>query len=956
MSWRKLNLKDAKINFSKIIPYDDDLSIFKSKKGYYHNNRLTSLKKFTTTEALGYRCYKRKANQNHLIDGELTDYIELNKVTSTGLIPILEISDSYYKSEAWEHVKTSSAPSFFSGVVLDDTLMGPYTAWVGTVFYEIGSHIYISYNSNSGETKYIHTKQTHSPEYNTNYDVYTLEGIPVSSTYIFQNENYLYLCDDMGRFTNLLSEVQKKRKGYYLEEVHFLKLGKKTFSHTYTRCDFSHINTTEYDDNHISVTLDGIQLYKEDSVSEHQYSLTGAKVEIKAQITTDIEFCLPSWDSVNVRDTSVKTDSKTFSSVVRVLEYPTLLDKKQTKYLAFSLGSITGNSLQFSSLMSGVELSYTQPITYAVYTTATQSTNLTLHPETEISKDTSISIPDLRSIGLVSSNYVNDSVFTNNGFVVNYTNRIPVTLGHNYKVIARLDTQGSEFLGSDAVYSYIKQNGVIYKISIGKMFPDVAYDEEVNIIESEFCYIVSGYKIFNTTTYYNAIYNDSKILCSCDDWNGRYRTTSQTESNPILQSNSRVGQLWNSTQSFEYIPASAISDELTDILELPNPTYIFTNPDYTLHEGTTAYIYSQPDTMTDVKYQQVKVTREGFVSDYDETKQFANSENLQLVPSILFISYLKGDVNNLIQIGAEVYKLLVYAYSITTPALVYSMIAESIILDPETQEMVLQGGYYNISGSSDRKLITNPYDTASNTYCCDVTGLKYIGYDSVQGYFYSPATGIIYTFNGANRLNAFLEIDNKIPLSSTDKEGITVCNIPSINLVAIAFTDGVLVIINQQSIFIPVQTINSLLVNREYGLLKINNEYYYFSNNTVVSSIIEEEGEESQQEIELETCKIGLDWVTNITMNKFRFVVYSDEVQSDKKFKVEFTTNQNNQDLKQSIEKVLKVKDFYNGYCQFELTPKYTKGNYFQFKITSELDIVDVYLNTEDATEENVIR
>ncbi|MBQ0003971.1 MAG: hypothetical protein KBT21_10610, partial [Treponema sp.] len=566
---------------------------------------------------------------------------------------------------------------------------------------------------------------------------------------------------------------------------------------------------------------------------------------------------------------------------------------------------------------------------------------------------------------LLVSNYVNDSIFTENGFVVNYANKIPVSLGHNYKIIARLDTQGAQYLGSDSKYSFIKQNGVLYQISIDKMFPDAAYDEEVNIIESDFCKRIGGYKIFNTTTYWNAIYNDDsdKVLCSCDDWNGRFFTTSSTLGNATLKSSSRVGHFWDATLSFDDIPNKAISNELNDFLEIANPTYYWANSQYTLHPGTVAFIYSQDtDIGSAPMIQQYKVTSEGFFRDYSETKIFTHNANYQLVPSILFSEFLNSDIINIIQIGSESYELMKYSYAAATPALVYSEIPISIHIDPTEQRFVIQGSLYYISGSSDNRKILNPYDTSEDTYCCDVTGLRYLGYDSEQGYFYSPATGIIYTFNGANKLNAFLEVDKRIPLESgvigDSKVGIDVTNIPSMNIIAMAFSDGVLIICNGQSIFIDVQGVNIMEAHKEYGLIKINGSYYYFGTNNTIQNLVEDT-KDVAVDFNIKSCKIGRSRLENVTCSKHRICIYSDVLNATNKAELTVTLTGllGRKMFSETLTKTLTQRDLVDNEYQWEFNPKNTKAQYFQTEVSMKnADMLEYWMDINEQTEENLVR
>jgi hypothetical protein len=441
------------------------------------------------------------------------------------------------------------------------------------------------------------------------------------------------------------------------------------------------------------------------------------------------------------------------------------------------------------------------------------------------------------------------------------------------------------------------------------------------------------------------------------------------------------------------------------------------NAQYTTHTDVSAYIYFPDSVLSDTKIQQYRASAGSITASRDPSVIYTHNDDYQLSLPVLFIDYLQSDVVNYVQVNTEVYELLRYSYSAATVALLYTEIAVAINLDEDTEEFVIQGAYYTISGPSSARRIFNPYDT-SGTYCADVTGLQYLGYDSQKAYFYDAATSTILIFTGSNKLIEYLRVDNRIPRKTTS--GIFTLNLPSHNIFALAFSDGVMLMIGEQVVFIDVQNVTKLGGYPEYGIIKINDSYYYSSENANVAALQQASAEvtynptvspsggttfyvdgvdthavtvealttylksasnglhnisrsSAPQTVisvanvfnpagtvaifrnRLQSCKIGLDWLTNFMYRRVRVVFYAESPETDS-VGLSISTIINNKRLNERIEKTVKGVEFLDNYFQLEIAPRNTKGTSIEVGIDTIYDIVAVYVDIADTTEENVVK
>lgn len=948
MAWQEINLENAKINMSKVIPYDSSLSVLDKKQGYYHNNRLSALNEFKTNSAAGYKCYKRKADQSNLVDDELTDYIEINKVNDDGtLTHLMDISDTYYRAESTgEYVADAKAKA---GIVINDTYLGSYKDWQNYNIYILSNDIVLAIPKDESQLC-IYAKLLHTKDAIPSNNFESKDVILAANPYIFNTPEAIFFFDSIGEvnsiFNVVTTSVSQPDKTVSYKGI---ALFKTKFSKTEAEITATRRSTRDNPKYYINCYLDihwndgwgsnSLNLLFAEGRTINNKSTSGNKNKI--EISTAMRF-------YNGFDEKIISDTLTLE-----------LSSTDTIYPSFTVGgsAFTGDfwgrgtlengSLKPSDLMKYNSGDYASIKMY--FGTSYMSAPV---KEFVLWDGSTGTTPQTQKESIFLQETIKDgqkTVDLSNGFVLNHINGIEYSIGHNYKTIARFDVQGSSYLGYDSDYVYVTNANQKYRISLAKMFADTPYNTEVNLIESAYCKRYNGYKIFNTTTYWNTLYNDEKILCSCDDWNGRYMS-SKTDSDNRFLATSRIGHFWDKNSGD--IPAVAISDELPDILEYENCSYEWNNPGYTIHKGVAAFIYKSDSTQTDTMIQRVVITSDGFQQLKDETKIFTHNTNAELIPSILFSDALKSDIYSYVKVGAEIYKLKSYAYMPSTIALVYAEIPEIITLDQTAASFILQGTVYFTGGPKDNRVITDE----ENRVICNITGLKYIGYDTAQAYFFSSATATIYTFTGDNKLSPFLDVDKRTPYTSLTGEGITVCNIPSINLVAMAFNDGVLIILNEQAIFIEIEAINEIFENREFGVLKINGSYFYFGNNYNFKNLIEIDGSESKNKLLIKTSKIGFDRKTNTTMSKQRLCVYSDNLEKGV-VKVTITSRLGNKINTETYTKTIQPKEFIDNEFQWEFNQKFTKANWFTIECELDnLDLLNHYVEMSESTEENLVR
>ena len=946
MAWKQLDLQNATINMSKVVPFDSALSMLDKKQAYYHNNRLTALKKYTTDYAVGYKCYKRQASADNLVDGELTDYIEINKVTESGsVVHMLDVADTYYKAE--EITGMSDAETALEGthLILNGIDVGLREDYVGYIFIDLPDKCFLVQTTDNTVEVWTYTTNYNNKVTIANAtsfsDVMLVQDKRDSEhniLFIFNQSQYDQMVTDRDYICN--NRVSGGGTLSTSSEVYLLKDG--TFDLSVIGQSNFHAGSILGPESNSSASLFTVAGRASMSQTFHQ---TSSESSITIYGIEHMSLSVSPFDGT---ETESDSDSYYAGSGYGSAAFVTASD------------SFLGLSVEISELDNGSGFKAGTATQGSVNCIFKASSRISLN----ITKDSTPTVYTLSADSFQFKENQNDTRILANGFVLNYLNKQPVSLGHNFKIVVRFDTSDSKYKGYDDSYIYVGQRGKTYRISLAKMFDSTEYDNQVNIIESEYCNTVGGYKIFNTTTYYNAIYDDdsSKVICSCDDWNSRITITCSNMS-ATKKATSRVGHFWNATASYDDIPCIAISDEQNDFDVYDNSSYTieFANSEYTIHPGTKAYLYFPDSVTSDTMVQQYEIASTGITYSRAELV-YTHNDNYQLVPSILFCDFLKSDVVNIIQIGSEAYELLNYAYSTATPALVYQEEAISINVDPSSQEMVIQGAYYTISGASSARRILNPYDTSSSTYCCDVTGLRYLGYDSEQGYFYSPATGVIYTFNGANKLNAFLEVDKRIPLESgvvgDESVGIEVTNIPSMNIIAMAFTDGVLIICNGQSLFIECQSVNEMEASKEYGLIRINGSYYYFGTNNTITGLVEDT-KEVTVDFNLKSAKIGFNRLSNQTCQKHRLVIYADSLNSSTSAEVTVTLTGvlGNKNFTETFTKTITANDLLNNEYQWEFNPKNTKSMYFQTEVNmTNADLLEYWMDINETAEENLVR
>lgn len=1018
--WKQFDLENLKLNFSRVTPFDDSLSVVSQKTGFYHNNRLTALKKWTTENAVGYRCFKRQASASHLVDGKQTDYIEFNKITVEGAtVHLMDIADTYYKVEDATFSGQASAPDFILGVVINDTYIGPVENWTGCTFYApssgetiLNSDILVCDNPNYAGYQLLKLNHTKNADYTTNFSMAVCEHQKSDTCFYFLSSGVtlmgikLYLMS----WTALSDAIQTLNDRFIATFS-----GGKTVSLRALVYDAVDIVTEVFScswdmTGNLSdftqttrANFPGLNFYD----VWHEYGNRAVKIDWNYDINYLSVPVFP-----HVFPFNVHFDGALSVSMSAIPVYPTYsfrVDLQSQYSGAFRVVTLNLKKSD-ESLNWGVCTDSTSSATprYVMKRTFDNAPYMNFFRELSLAYSAIVANP-------------NQSVILPNGYVVNYENSLPASIGHDYKLIARLDTQGIRYLGADDTYVYLNVNGTIKKLSFGKMFPSAAYGAEVNLVESEFCNQIGGYKIFNTTTYWNTIYNDNpdKICCSGDDWNGRIVFETSDAGAGIVRATSRVGHFWNSTRSSSDIPVKAVSDEQNDfeIYVGSNVSLSWQNPQYTTHADVSAYIYFPDSVLSDTKIQQYRATAGSITASRDPAVIYAHNDDYQLSLPVLFIDYLQSDVVNYVQVNTEVYELLRYSYSAATVALLYTEIAVAINLDEDTEEFVIQGAYYTISGPSSARRILNPYDT-SGTYCADVTGLQYLGYDSQKAYFYDAATSTILIFTGSNKLIEYLRVDNRIPRKTTS--GIFTLNLPSHNIFALAFSDGVMLMIGEQVVFIDVQNVTKLGGYPEYGIIKINDSYYYSSENANVAALQQASAEvtynpavspsvgttfyvdgvdthavtvealttylksasnglhnislsSAPQTVisvanvfnpagtvaifrnRLQSCKIGLDWLTNFMYRRVRVVFYSDSPETDS-VGLSISTIINNKRLNERIEKTVKGVEFLDNYFQLEIAPRNTKGTSIEVGIDTIYDIVAVYVDIADMPEENVVK
>jgi hypothetical protein len=1017
--WKQFDLENLKLNFSKVTPFDDSLSVVSQKTGFYHNNRLTALKKWTTENAAGYRCFKRQASSSHLVDGKQTDYIEFNKITAEGAtVHLMDIADTYYKVEDATFSGQASAPDFILGVVINDTYIGPAENWAGCTFYApssggliLNSDILVCDNPNYSGYQLIKLNHTKNADYTTNFSMAVCEHQKSDTCFYFLSSGVMGIKMYLMSWTALSDAVQTLNDRFI---ANFFIAGKtvslralvydavdivtEVFSCSWSMAgnfgDFTQTTRANFP------ALNFYDVW-------HEYGNRATIIEWDYNINY---LSVPVFPHIN--PFNVHFDGSETAGTSAIPIYPTYSFRVDLQSQQSGVFRVVTLNLKKSdeSLDWGVCTDSAAGAThrYTMRRTFDNAPYMNFFRDLAQSYSTIVANP-------------NQSVILPNGYVVNYENSLPASIGHDYKLIARLDTQGIRYLGADDTYVYLNVNGTIKKLSFGKMFPSAAYGAEVNLVESEFCNKIGGYKIFNTTTYWNTIYNDNpnKICCSGDDWNGRIVFETSDAGAGIVRATSRVGHFWNSTRSSADIPVKTVSDEQNDfeIYVGSNVSLSWQNAQYTTHADVSAYVYFPDSVLSDTKIQQYRASAGSIAACRDASVIYTHNDDYQLSLPVLFIDYLQSDVVNYVQVNTEVYELLRYSYSAATVALLYTEIAVAINLDEDTEEFVIQGAYYTISGPSSARRILNPYDT-SGTYCADVTGLQYFGYDSQKAYFYDAATSTILIFTGSNKLIEYLRVDNRIPRKTTS--GIFTLNLPSHNIFALAFSDGVMLMIGEQVVFIDVQNVTKLGGYPEYGIIKINDSYYYSSENANVAALQQASAEvtynptvspsggttfyvdgvdtyavtvdalttylksapnglhnisrsSAPQTVisvanvfnpagtvaifrnRLQSCKIGLDWLTNFMYRRVRVVFYSDSPETDS-VGLSISTIINNKRLNERIEKTVKGVEFLDNYFQLEIAPRNTKGTSIEVGIDTIYDIVAVYVDIADTTEENVVK
>lgn len=1016
--WKQFDLENLKLNFSKVTPFDDSLSVVSQKTGFYHNNRLTALKKWTTENAVGYRCFKRQASASHLVDGKQTDYIEFNKITAEGAtVHLMDIADTYYKVEDATFSGQASAPDFILGVVINDTYIGPAENWAGCTFYApssggliLNSDILVCDNPNYSGYQLIKLNHTKNADYTTNFSMAVCEHQKSDTCFYFMSSGVMGIKMYLMSWTALSDAVQTLNNRFIATFIAGKTVSLRALVYDATdigtevfTCSWSMSGNGSDFTQTTRAYFPGLNFYD----TWHEYGNRAVIIDWDYDINY---MAVPSFP--HITPYNVHFDGSLSGGASAVPFYPTYSFRVdlQSQYSG-SFRVVTLNLKKSDeSLDWGVCTDSTSAATprYRMQRTFDKAPYMNFFRDFSQSYSTIVANP-------------NQSVILPNGYVVNYENSLPASIGHDYKLIARLDTQGIRYLGADDTYVYLNVNGTIKKLSFGKMFPSASYGAEVNLVESEFCNQIGGYKIFNTTTYWNTIYNDNpaKICCSGDDWNGRIVFETSDAGAGIVRATSRVGHLWNSTRSSDDIPVKTVSDEQNDfeIYVGSNVSLSWQNAQYTTHADVSAYIYFPDSVLSDTKIQQYRASAGSITASRDPAVIYTHNDDYQLSLPVLFIDYLQSDVVNYVQVNTEVYELLRYSYSASTVALLYTEIAVAINLDEDSEEFVIQGAYYTISGPSSARRILNPYDT-SGTYCADVTGLQYLGYDSQKAYFYDAATSTILIFTGSNKLIEYLRVDNRIPRKTTS--GIFTLNLPSHNIFALAFSDGVMLMIGEQVVFIDVQNVTKLGGYPEYGIIKINDSYYYSSENANVAALQQASAEvtynpavspsggttfyvdgvdthavtvealttylksaanglhnisrsSAPQTVisvanvfnpagtvaifrnRLQSCKIGLDWLTNFMYRRVRVVFYSESPETDS-VGLSISTIINNKRLNERIEKTVKGVEFLDNYFQLEIAPRNTKGTSIEVGIDTIYDIVAVYVDIADTTEENVVK